>query len=117
MSLPDNTELSKDIAKALKAIDIVDELIHSITRRHIPDYPEATVAINKIDALLAAQAEHLLAEFEALVGEHENIIAEIDTLGIAHKLDKPVYTTYMLARNALRKELRQGINKIRTELK
>jgi hypothetical protein len=49
------------IVAALQTIDIVDNLIHSITRRHIPDYPEATIAINKIDALIAqriAEAEN-----------------------------------------------------------
>ena len=55
----------EQMQKALKTINIVDELIHSITRRHIPDYPEATIAINKIDQLLAAETKRVAIEAQA----------------------------------------------------
>ena len=42
---------NNDIIVELQIIEIIDELIHSITRRHIPDYPEATIAINKLKHL------------------------------------------------------------------
>jgi restriction endonuclease S subunit len=46
---------SKINGNILPIIDIVDTLIHSITRRHIPDYPEAQAAIQSIKALILSE--------------------------------------------------------------
>lgn len=36
----------------LELINIVDDMIHGITRRHIPDYPEAQTALDKLTHLI-----------------------------------------------------------------
>jgi hypothetical protein len=36
----------------LEIIDIIDTLIHSITRRHIPDYPEADKAVKALQSYI-----------------------------------------------------------------
>lgn len=60
----------------LKVIYIVDDLIHSITRYHIPDYPEADKAVQQLLSLLN---EEKIKELEPLLVNIPNNVTDYAT--------------------------------------
>lgn len=95
MSLPDNTDTK--IADHLYAIWSTADM----------DRSEFEYRSRAIKALFTAQADHLLAEVEALIGNDETEYSNLD--GDAGYWEKH-------GRNDFREKLRQGINKIRESL-
>ena len=82
-----------DSPKDLQLINIVDDFIHSITRRHIPDYPEAKDFMVKLGAYYTNKFLELLKDEGAAFDDKYKLM-------------------YVGVRNELRAELRQAIKNL-----
>lgn len=91
----------------LQVINIVDELIHAITRHHIPDYPEAVKALQSLLQLIEEETNSEIFNFcREVIGADDDLLPNEmpDENG-------QVLATWATHRNQLRFEQRERLNR------
>ena len=68
----------RNLDTRLQVIDIVDELVHALTRFHIPDYPEANKAVQSLLQLKQKWQREELGKI--LIRHQENLLSYTDDI-------------------------------------